>query len=80
MPVDQIAQLVGAGLILAAFVGTQTGRLDARSRPSLLLNLVGSLVLAAVAFASRDLGFLVLEAVWAVVSAAGLVRGATASI
>lgn len=74
MPADQIAQLAGAGLILAAFVGTQTGRLDARSALSLALNLAGSLLLTAVALAGRDLGFLLLEAVWAGVSAAGLVR------
>ena len=44
------------------------------SRPYLLLNLFGSLVLAYLAWHEEQLGFLLLEAVWAAVSLWSLVR------
>ncbi|MDP9387936.1 MAG: hypothetical protein M3Q48_08390 [Actinomycetota bacterium] len=71
---DQMIQLVGAALILTAFVLGQTDRLQPSSAAYLTLNLLGGLILAAVAALDLDLGFLVLESVWAAVSAAGLVR------
>ena len=71
---EQALQLLGAVLILTAFIGAQTRRMTATSLPYLVLNLVGSLVLAVVAALDTDLGFLLLETVWAVVSAWGLVR------
>jgi hypothetical protein len=45
-----------------------------RSIAYLSLNLVGSLVLAVLAFLDEDWGFLLLEGVWAVVSTAGLIE------
>ncbi|HEX2232208.1 MAG TPA: hypothetical protein VHG69_02470 [Thermoleophilaceae bacterium] len=69
---DQIAQIAGAVLILIAFTAAQRGSMSPHSRVYLLLNLVGSLVLTVVAAVEFDLGFLLLEAVWAVVSAWGL--------
>jgi hypothetical protein len=71
---DQIIQIAGAILILIAFAANQRGTMSPQSRTYLTLNLVGSLVLAVLAFLDSDLGFLLLEAVWAVVSAYGLVR------
>jgi hypothetical protein len=69
---DQIAQIVGAVLILVAFTAGQRGSMSPHSLVYLLLNLIGSLVLAVVALVEFDLGFLLLEAVWALVSAWGL--------
>jgi hypothetical protein len=70
----QAVQIAGAVLVLAAFVGAQAGRLPTRSCAYLLLNLAGSAVLAALAAVDRQYGFLLLEAVWAAVSAWALVR------
>jgi uncharacterized membrane protein len=74
--VDQLLQLIGALLILAGFALAQLERLSQRSYAYLLLNLVGSALLAYVAAVGQQWGFLLLEAVWAVVSAWGLLTRA----
>ncbi|GLW25450.1 CBU_0592 family membrane protein [Microbispora triticiradicis] len=71
---NQLLQIAGAVLVLGAFLLSQMNVLDGRSKIYLTLNLVGSAVLAGLAYADADWGFLLLEGVWAVVSAAGLVR------
>ena len=71
---DQLVQIVGALLILAAYAGTQFGRLDQRSINYLLLNLIGSAILAVLAAIEGQLGFLLLEGVWGIVSAWSLAR------
>jgi hypothetical protein len=70
----QLIQVVGSLLILAPFGLAQLGRLDARSKISLLLNLAGSSILAADAAVGSQWGFLLLEGAWAIVSAIGLIR------
>jgi hypothetical protein len=70
--VDQLFQIVGAILILAAFVASQQNRLRVDSVRYLALNTAGAAILAVVAAVNRDLGFLLLEGVWTVVSAVGL--------
>lgn len=70
---EQLVQIAGALLILSAFVLAQMRRMETSSRSYLALNLAGSIVLAILAGLDRDLGFLLLEGVWAVVSAAGLI-------
>ena len=72
---DQLVQVVGALLILVGFAATQFGKLDVESKPYLWLNLVGSVILAVLAFYEEQWGFLLLETVWAIVSAYSLVRG-----
>jgi hypothetical protein len=73
---SQIVQVLGALLILAAFAGVQLGRLRHDTWSYLWLNLGGSAVLAVLAWQGRDWGFLLLEGVWALVSAWSLVRKA----
>jgi hypothetical protein len=77
--VDQVIQIVGALLILAAFAAVQFERMRPDSRLYLTLNLVGSIILAALALHAKQWGFLLLETVWAIVSAWGLATTLKAS-
>jgi hypothetical protein len=78
--VAQVIQLIGAFLILIAYGLAQFGALDARGAPFLLLNFVGALILAGSALDEEQWGFLVLEAAWALVSAAALLRRSSAPV
>jgi hypothetical protein len=69
-----VVQLVGSLLVLAGFAASQFGWLDAKSAPYLVVNVVGSVVLAADAIYEAQWGFLLLEGAWSVVSVAGLFR------
>ena len=71
---DQVIQVVGALLILAAFAGAQFAWLSPHSRLYLLLNLIGAAVLTVLAWRERQWGFLLLEAAWTAVSVWGLMQ------
>jgi uncharacterized membrane protein len=71
---DQVIQIVGALLILAAFTAVQLERMRPDSRLYLALNLVGSVILAVLALLASQWGFVLLEGVWAIVSAWALAR------
>ncbi len=71
---DQVIQVIGSLLILAAFAAAQRGWMSTTSRWYLLLNLVGSAVLAVLAAHERQAGFLLLEVCWAAISAWGLAQ------
>jgi hypothetical protein len=80
---DQLVQLVGALFILVAYASAQFGRMSQHSRAYLVLNVVGSLILAVLAAVDSLYGFLLLEAFWAAVSIWGLVqviRGRSAAL
>jgi hypothetical protein len=68
----QLVQVAASLLILAAFAAAQRGTLTPASTVYLSLNLAGSAVLAVQAAQQHQLGFLLLEATWALVSAYGL--------
>ena len=68
----QVVSVVGALLILAPFAASQLDRLAVRSVAYQAMNLAGSGALTLVAVVERQYGFILLEGVWAVMSAVGL--------
>ena len=71
---SELLQIPGALLILGGFAGAQLKRLSLDSWVYLTANAVGSSLLAVVALAETQWGFLLLEGTWAIVSLAGIVR------
>ena len=71
---EQVVQIIGALLILAAFALAQWRLIDPASLRYLVPNLVGSAALALDAYGGRQWGFLLLEGAWAAVSAVGVGR------
>ncbi len=69
---DQVIQVIGALLILSGFVLAQFHVLRVESMTYLVLNFFGSAILAWLAWDDRQWGFLLLEFVWAIVSAWGI--------
>ena len=74
MHTSTIVQLTGSFLILIPFVLVQLKRLAPEAPVYIWLNLIGATVLAADAWHGQQWGFLLLEATWAAVSLASLVR------
>ena len=80
MPIlDQLASLAGAALILAAYLALQRGWLARESRQYNALNLVGSIFLTYAAVRNWNLGFIILEGSWAVLSLPGTLRRSKAA-
>jgi hypothetical protein len=71
---DQVISLIGAAMILLAFGAQQAGKMASRDWTYLLLNLIGSVILAIVAFRVRQWGLTLLEASWVLISLVGLTR------
>ena len=70
----QVVSFVAAMMILVAYVGHQTRRMDSNGVAYNVMNAVGSGVLTYVAFRPFQIGFVVLEGVWAMVSAYAVIR------
>ena len=68
------AGLVGAALILLAFALVQAKRLDPHKAAALLMNLFGAGLVMASLMRRFNLAAFLLEAAWALVALAGLVR------
>jgi hypothetical protein len=67
-------QIIGSLGVLAGFVLSQCSVLNAKSITYLLLNALGSGLLAVDAVIEQQWGFLLLEGTWAVVSLIGLLQ------
>lgn len=70
----QFASFLGALMILVAYVGSQMGWMDARRVLYNWLNATGSAILAYIAFHPVQIGFIVLECTWALISLYALAR------
>ena len=70
----QLASFVGALLILVAYAGHQLKWMDPRKVTYNILNAVGSAILAYIAFHPFQVGFVVLEVTWTVISLYVLMR------
>jgi hypothetical protein len=70
----QLASFVGALLILVAYGGHQMGWMNPRSVAYNVLNAVGSGILGYIALHPFQIGFVVLESVWTLISVYALLR------
>jgi hypothetical protein len=70
----QSASFVGAMLILVAYAGHQMGWMNPRRAAYNILNAVGSAILGYIAFHPFQVGFVVLEVTWTLISIYALVR------
>lgn len=70
----QVLSLLGALLQLLAYALMQLGRLPSQSLGYQGANVIGSLLMTIVAAINHELGFLLMETVWCLTSAYGLMR------
>lgn len=75
---NQLLSVAGSLLVLGAYFALQRGRLASDSRAYNALNFVGAGLMTWVAIAEWQLGFILLEGSWALLSAPGMIRGARA--
>ncbi len=70
----QLFSFLGALLILVAYIGHQLNWMNSRKAAYNVLNAIGSGILAYVAFHPFQVGFVVLELTWSIISLYVLVR------
>lgn len=75
--VYDIVQVAGSLLILIGFVAALSGRLEQSGFAYLIVNAVGSAILAVTAVIALEWGFILLEGVWAIASAYTIIRKAS---
>ena len=74
MSLPDAAGLAGVLMILAAYAGATSGKLDPKRWAALTLNLIGAgLILLSLAY-DFNLSAVVMEAAWALVALVGLLR------
>ena len=71
---SQILSLLGALLVLIAYISQQIGRMPRDSKPYLLLNFLGAGFLLAAALITRQIGFIFLQGAWLLISGRGLFK------
>lgn len=74
---DQLVSLIGAALILGAYFALQRGWLPREGRAYNALNFAGSALLTYAAVRSWNIGFIILEGAWALLSLPGTIRPRT---
>lgn len=74
MTLPDAAGIVGVLLILIAYAGATSGRMDPKRAPALLLNLVGALLILLSLTYDFNLSAVLMEGAWALVAVIGLAR------
>lgn len=74
MPINQLVSILGSLLILGAYFALQRGMLRAEQRRYSVINFIGAALLAYVAVMERQVGFILLEGTWALLSIPGMLR------
>ena len=74
MSLIDVAGVFGVLLILVAYAGATAGKLDPKSWPALVLNLVGALLILWSLTVDFNLSAALMEGAWALVAIAGLIR------
>jgi hypothetical protein len=77
---NQLIGIIGALLVLSAYLGLQRGWLRAEDRRYDILNFLGAGMLAYVAILDRQWGFILLEGVWALAALPGVLRPRPAGV
>lgn len=77
---NQILSVVGSLLVLAAYFALQRGHLTSDSRVYSALNFFGAGLMTWVAVSERQVGFILLEGTWALLSFPGMLRKAPATL
>ena len=72
--VRQLISFIGALLIMIAYGGHQLGWIDSRHPSYNVMNAAGSAILVWIALHPFQIGFVVLETVWTVISLWALLR------
>jgi hypothetical protein len=71
---SDIAGLIGAFMMLAAYAAASFGKLDPVKAPSLLMNLIGAGLVLYSLSEDFNLGAAVLEVSWGLIALAGLIK------
>lgn len=71
---NQAISIVGAVIVLGAYLGLQRDWLRAHSRMYNGLNFVGAVLLLWVALADQQAGFIIVEGSWALLSVPGMIK------
>ncbi len=74
----QVISFIGATLIMIAYGGHQLGWINSRRASYSVMNAAGSAILVWIAWHPFQVGFVVLESVWTVISLWALFRPQTA--
>lgn len=77
---DQLIAIIGAVVILGAYLALQRGWLGPKDRSYSVLNFVGAALLTWVAVVDRRWGFILVEGAWALLSVPGMFRRARPQI
>ena len=79
MTLSDFIGTIGVGTLLIAFVLNQRRMISEHSRPFLAMNMIGALLCGYSAWLVRFMPFVVLETVWALFAAWGLLRWSRAT-